>query len=147
MPDDLTNSNSFFVDTNIFVYAEDAREPVKRATSYALLEHLSNANRLVISTQVINEFCSVILRGKHGKVAKRSDLSRMVSWMESAAQVVALTPEISHDAIRAFYTHSISWYDALIWAAAKSAGCTTIYTEDVPGVGEIEGVRYVNPFV
>ena len=42
--------------------------------------------------------------------------------------------------------HRLSFWDALIWAAARENGVTVIYTEDTPGAGEIEGVRYINPF-
>ena len=147
MLDDLTNSNSSFVDTNLFIYAEDLREPIKKPQAKSLIDKLSSEGCMVISTQVINEYCSVTLRGKHGIAPNQSELVAILEEMEATAEVVTLTPEISRAAIRAVFTYSISWYDALIRAAAKSAGCTTIYTEDVPGVGEIEGVRYVNPFV
>ncbi len=42
--------------------------------------------------------------------------------------------------------HQIAIWDALIWAVARENGISLIYTEDVPGQPEIEGVGYINPF-
>jgi predicted nucleic acid-binding protein len=39
------------------------------------------------------------------------------------------------------------FYDAMIVAAALSAGCTTLYTEDLQHGQQIEGLRMVNPFL
>lgn len=139
------NSDLEFVDTNIFVYAEDRREPVKRGIALSLIERLSKENRLVVSAQVINEFCAVLFRGKV-RTATQEDMFALIEEMESIAIVAPLTLDLTRDAIRASYSCSISWYDALIWAAAKSSNCTTIYTEDTPGVQVFEGVRYINPF-
>ena len=42
--------------------------------------------------------------------------------------------------------HGLSFWDALIWAAAAENGIKTVYTEDYQDGREIEGVRFVNPF-
>jgi predicted nucleic acid-binding protein len=41
----------------------------------------------------------------------------------------------------------MSFWDALIWAAAKAIGATRLYTEDFQHGRVIEGVRIVNPFL
>ncbi len=57
-----TDSSRALVDTNILVYAYDLDDPSKHAIARGLLELLSNRRRLVFSTQVFNEFCSVMMR-------------------------------------------------------------------------------------
>jgi len=146
MPIASTASDKAFVDTNVFAYAEDRRETLKRPLALALIRRLTDEDRMVVSTQVINEFCAVLLRNKVGSVTNEADLTALIAEVEAAADVIVITTAISREAARAVYAYSISWYDALIWAAAKSAGCTTLYTEDIPGSPEIEGVRYVDPF-
>ncbi len=74
-------------------------------------------------------------------------MKSLIEEMEASAEVVVLNPTMTLAAIHAHFAHSISWFDALIWAAAKAAGCTIIYTKDIPGVSMIDGVRYVNPLV
>ena len=43
--------------------------------------------------------------------------------------------------------HGLSFWDALIWAAAKENDVPMIYTEDFQDGRDIEGVRYSNPFL
>jgi predicted nucleic acid-binding protein len=146
MPTVSPVSDRAFVDTNIFAYAEDVRETAKRPKALALIRLLTDQGRLVISTQVINEFCAILLRGRVGAVTNEADLSALIEEMEAAADVLVLSAAESRAAIHAVYAYGLSWYDALIWAAAREAGCGIIYTEDLPGMPVIDGVRYVNPF-
>ena len=43
--------------------------------------------------------------------------------------------------------HRLSFYDALIVAAAQEAGCDTLYTEDMQHGRKFGGLVIVNPFV
>jgi predicted nucleic acid-binding protein len=43
-------------------------------------------------------------------------------------------------------THSLSFWDGLIIAAALESGVTTLYSEDFSGIGPIPGLMIVNPF-
>jgi predicted nucleic acid-binding protein len=43
--------------------------------------------------------------------------------------------------------HGLSFWDALIWAAAKMHGAEIVYTEDFQHWRDIDGVRIVNPFL
>jgi predicted nucleic acid-binding protein len=47
----------------------------------------------------------------------------------------------------AILQHGFSFWDGLIWAAAKENGIPVIYTEDFQHGRDIEGVRIINPFV
>lgn len=147
MPTDLTAADRAFVDTNIFAYAQDLRVPEKREKALTLLQELSDTRRMVISTQVMNELCAILLRGKAGTSATQEDLNSLLDEMEATAEVVTLTPAMTREALRAVFRYGMSWYDALIWAAAKTAGCAILYTEDYQAHRDIEGVRYINPFV
>jgi predicted nucleic acid-binding protein len=63
------------------------------------------------------------------------------------AEIVTLTMDTTREAARAVYLHEMSWYDALIWASARAAGCSTLYTEDFQDGRDVEGVTYRNPFI
>ncbi len=43
--------------------------------------------------------------------------------------------------------HGLSFWDALIWAAAAESGIPVIYTEDFQDGRNVEGVLFVNPFL
>jgi predicted nucleic acid-binding protein len=70
-------SGRSFVDTNVFGYAHDPRDPAKHEAAIALLDRLSADAELVVSTQVVNELCAILLRGKLGGMANRVDIARL----------------------------------------------------------------------
>ena len=43
--------------------------------------------------------------------------------------------------------HGFSFWDALILRAAKQAGCSVLFSENMQNTREIDGVRIVNPFL
>ena len=49
-----------FVDTNIFIYARDKSDKRKQEIASNTIIELWNSRSLVISTQVVTEFCSVL---------------------------------------------------------------------------------------
>src|SRR5690349_16512644 len=57
---DSSGDGRALVDTNIVVYAYDPEDPVKHQAAKSLLNGLSSAGHLVYTTQVFNEFCSVM---------------------------------------------------------------------------------------
>jgi len=54
-----------------------------------------------------------------------------------------LTSAITLRALDAIPTHGFSFWDALIWAAAKENGIPVVYTEDFQHGRDIEGVRII----
>ena len=42
--------------------------------------------------------------------------------------------------------YSLSWWDALIVAAAQSSGCSALLTEDLQNGQRFGGVRVIDPF-
>lgn len=51
------------------------------------------------------------------------------------------------EAVDCAVLNKISFWDALIIVAAETAGCTTLYSEDLGSGQTILGVKVVNPFV
>jgi predicted nucleic acid-binding protein len=43
--------------------------------------------------------------------------------------------------------HGLNFWDALIVRSAKQAGCSLLFSEDIEGQREFDGVQIVNPFV
>ncbi len=131
-----------FLDTNVLIYAAAEDEPQKSPVAQNLLRELRAAKQAVISTQVLNEFCSVLLRKYKIDPATVRDHVEMHCRME----VVTVTPAIIRDAIDIHQTRRINYYDALMVATAKVAGCAVLYTEDMNGGERVDQVRLVNPF-
>lgn len=147
MPNDLGDSTKALVDTNVFIYAYDPRDPDKKRKAENLIKRLSDANCLVVSTQIVNEFCSVLLRGKTGSMMNETQLTDFVDEMMAVADVVPITLATTKLALQATKIHAFSFWDALVWAAAKTNQIPTVYSEDFSHGKLVEGVRFTNPFL
>ncbi|HEU0187190.1 MAG TPA: PIN domain-containing protein [Gallionellaceae bacterium] len=129
---------SVFLDSNIVLYALGDDE-AKRTVATALL-----AQRPLVSTQVINE-CSHVLRRKLqlSPAQVREKMERLLDVVQIADVGLAETRmawEVAH-------RYGFSHYDSLIIAAALSAGCETLYTEDMQSSQVInERLKLLNPF-
>ncbi|MDP1606867.1 MAG: PIN domain-containing protein [Rhodocyclaceae bacterium] len=140
-----------FVDTNIFIYRRDPRDPAKQALADAWVAALARQRRGRISWQVLQEFYCNAAR-KLVPLGLTVDLARDdVRWLENWNP---LTPDAA--LFNAAWTvqdrHGLSWWDALIVAAALRQGCTTLLSEDLQHGMEVDGVMgggtlsIVNPF-
>lgn len=132
-----------FIDSNVLIYAEASDEPKKQAVALALLRRLKLAGTGVISTQALQEFANVALR----KMGLGANHVRKQLSAHEQFEVVQVTPEIIRGALDIHQTRSVSFYDALIVQAAITAGCDTLYSEDLNTGEVIDGVKINNPFV
>ena len=71
-------------------------------------------------------------------------LSVVLRELEALGEVVPVTASMTFRALGAMQRYGLSFWDALIWAAAED-GIPVIYTEDFQDGREVEGVRFVNP--
>jgi predicted nucleic acid-binding protein len=143
---DSSGDERVLVDTNIVVYAYDPLDPVKHQVARDLLRSLSNAGRLVYSTQVFNEFCSVMMHPRRPTPLTPERIAEILGRLSTTGVVEPNTPAITFRALAAMPRHGFSFWDALIWAAAREHGIPTVYTEDFQHDRDIEGGRFLNPF-
>lgn len=129
----------FFADTNIAVYALDA-DPQRRALALSIMRQ-----RPVISTQVVNEFLSVLTSKQRVPPHVANRYARILLHR---CEVVSVTPQVVETAIQIGERHPCSHWDALVIAAALIAGCETLYSEDLQDGQVFAGQLTVrNPFV
>jgi predicted nucleic acid-binding protein len=127
-----------FFDTNILLYA--ASSDAKRQLANECL-----ARRGLASVQVLNEFIHVARR-KLGHDWPQIELA-LGLFRASLDDVVPVTLNTHAGAIVLAREHGLSFYDALIVAAAQEAGCETLYTEDMQHGRKFGGLTIVNPFI
>jgi predicted nucleic acid-binding protein len=97
----------------------------------------------VLSTQVLQEFCSVIT----GKYNADKVNAREAFLNYTKLHVVAPDLSLIEAAIHINILDKVSFWDALIIAAAERARCVTLYSEDLNHGQSIRGIKIIDPFV
>lgn len=138
------NDKCFF-DTNILVYANDSSEKAKQEIARSLIKDSLNKQNGVISVQVLSEFWVTVTR----KIKKPFSIEIAEKEIElfQLMEIVSLNYSLFKDAIRFQRLMQISYWDSLIIAASHSAGCKTIYTEDLNHGQIISNMELCNPFL
>jgi predicted nucleic acid-binding protein len=132
-----------FIDSNVIVYANDARDPVKQRLAIEQIATHMRRGSGVISVQVLEEYASVAL-------AKLKQPAKVVLVQLSLLEylhVVELTAKTVRRAVELGAIHGISFWDACIISSAEEAGCGTILSEDLNPGQSYAGIRVKNPFV
>ncbi|NBC29298.1 MAG: PIN domain-containing protein [Spirochaetes bacterium] len=139
-----STNGSVFLDTNVLVYANDAAEPEKQRTARRLLKDVLHAENGVISVQVLSEFWVTVTR----KIRKplSPHIARLEAELFHLMTVVDLDSALFYDALRLEQLYQLSYWDAQIVAAAESAGCTVLYSEDLNAGRQYANLTVTNPF-
>ncbi len=137
-------SDSVFLDTNVLVYLFDGDSPQKRLRARQVLSSAVGAGRVVISTQVLQEFYVTVTR-KLGSPLSESDAEVAVDDL-SALDVQSVDTALVKAAIATSRAHRLSLWDALIVESARAAGCERLLSEDMNHGQSLAGVRVENPF-
>jgi predicted nucleic acid-binding protein len=132
-----------FIDTNILIYALDQADPVKQQKARALLKTLQEKESGVISTQVLQEFYVVSTT----KLNLNVDLVKKIIFTLKNFKTITVDPKIIEESIDCSAQNKISFWDALVVTTAKTAGCHSIWSEDLGHGQQISGVRIINPFL
>ena len=131
---------SFFVDTNILVYAFSEQDIAKREIARTLAE----TNGAWVSTQVLAELANVLTR--RFKIPANEVRERVLS-ISGVCEVVTVTPSIVLDALRVMQRYGYGFFDSQVIATALACGATVLYTEDLHGDQTIDGALTIrSPF-
>ena len=133
-----------FVDTNVFVYRHDRSDPSKQACAEQWIRLLARRRLGRLSFQVLQELYATLTRTR-GLNFDRSEARDMVAAL-AVWRPVAVDLPILERAWLIQDSSSISWWDALIVAAAQACECRVLLTEDLQRDQEFGAVRVVNPF-
>lgn len=127
-----------FLDTNVLLY-QLSNDPGKAERAEELVREGGT-----ISVQVLNELANVARR-KIG--LKWSEVQSLSNTLRALLNVVSLDEEMHAHGLRLCERHGFSVYDGMIVAAALSAGCDTLWSEDMHAGFKVEGALTIrNPF-
>ena len=136
-----------FLDTNIFVYAFLASEPLKRDRAVRLIESSLASSQGCVSYQIVQEFANVARKKFAVKASPAECKAFIVAAMQPMMRVASST-ELLFRAIDLQDELRYGFYDSLVIAAALQAGADTLYSEDLQHWQLVKGkLRIVNPFI
>ena len=138
-------SDKIFVDTNILVYAHDLSSGERHATASAIIESLWQAETGVISVQVLQEFYTTVTRKIKNPLKPVEAREIIVNYFSWPVQVN--DTEMTLQASEIGEKNNLSFWDALIIAAALRLHAKKIITEDLNHGQIIEGILVENPLL
>ena len=131
-----------FLDTNVFVYFVDSRNPEKQTIARTVLSNAIGNRQYAISTQVLNEFANVALK----KLGMSEEEVRQYVEAFQHIRIVCQQDGWTIRALEIRKQYGLQFYDSLLLAAAESTGCDEILTEDLNDGQVYCGIKAVNPF-
>jgi predicted nucleic acid-binding protein len=134
--------DKIFLDTNILVYLFDNNFPKKKRITKIAIESILKDSTPFISTQVLQE-CYVTLTKK---LKMDPIIAKGALQYFDKFDVVTVNSELIAEAIDCSIINQVSFWDALIIAAAEAANCNLLYSEYYNEGQVIRGVKIVNPY-
>ena len=132
-----------FVDSNIFLYAVDDADPRKQRVARDWRAELWKGRLGRVSFQVLNEFYVNAVRLKHAASDEaRAEVRDLLAW-----NPVVVDAAVMERGWKLQDRYQLSFWDSLIVAAAKTASCGFLLTEDLQDGQKLDGVGVVNPFL
>lgn len=142
----MKNSRCCF-DSNIWLYLfltdtnSDSSEEVRK---HHIAKNITNADNNIISIQVINEVCAVLLRK-----AKVSEIriKQIIQEFYDGCIVIEINHFIIIKASELRTNYNFSFWDSLIIASALFSGANILYSEDMQdGLIVDNQLTILNPF-
>jgi predicted nucleic acid-binding protein len=137
-------SGKVFIDTNILIYAHDLDAGEKHTISATILKHLWETETGIISAQVLQEFYVNVTRKIPNPLPKtkaREIIQSYLTWHVELNDIKTIFAASEFEE-----RYNLSFWDALIVAAACNAKVEKILTEDLNHGQRIEGIFIENPF-
>jgi predicted nucleic acid-binding protein len=136
------SAERFTLDTNILIYAVDARDGHKRDFAINIIEAAVGLD-CPLALQVVGEF--YVAATTKLKLAAKDAADR-------SAQLIASFDTFGYSvhAVRAALEEApkrrFSYWDSVLLASAAEAGCTTIFSEDMADGARFGSIVIANPF-
>jgi predicted nucleic acid-binding protein len=133
----------FSLDSNILVYAADARDPVRRASAVTIITRAA-ALDCALTPQSLAEFFNSVTR--KGIIPRAEATTQVQRWLRLFQITAGPTGEAVLKAAEASAAGRFQFYDALLLATADAAGCGAVISEDMARGARLGGVDVVAAF-
>jgi predicted nucleic acid-binding protein len=130
------------LDSNILIYA--ALEPQSSKGQRARDNIVRATPRGILANQALLEFVAVVRR--RAPDLTEQSITQADAWSKTF-ETAATSDRVVADALALVQTHQFQVWDAVIWTAARHAGASVFFTEDLQHGFAKDGMRAVNPFL
>jgi predicted nucleic acid-binding protein len=132
-----------FVDSNVLLYAVDEADPEKQRVARNWRAELWKSRRGRVSFQVLGEFyVNAVRKQPPAREEARAEVRDLLAWNPVVTDAALL-----ERGWKLQDRYRLSYWDALIVAAAKASSCRYLLTEDLQGGQQLDGIEVVNPFL
>lgn len=131
------------LDTNVLVYAVDLQEAEKCQRAQDVVARAAARGRCAIALQSVGEFYAAVTR--RGLQAPADAARQARDWMSVFPVVEPLASDAKR-ALEAAAAGRLSYWDGLLLATLRRAGCVALLSEDMQDGAVHDGVTMRNPF-
>src|ERR1035437_10379074 len=138
----MSAGDGFFVDSNVLLYSVDPMESAKRVRATEWLEALWMAGTGRLSWQVLHEFYwNAVKKMRLAPIEAREIVEDVSHWqpVDTSLGLVQRAWQWMDDA-------QVTYWDALILAAAQRSGARYLLSEDFQSGRNYEDIQVLNPF-
>lgn len=132
------------VDTNIWIYCHDTRDPEKQAKAKQLV---ASVRPMVLVWQVGCEFIAACRKLAPLGFTSDDAWDALADMQKISEKILVPEPQIWGEARGLQQRYTLSFWDSLLATACIRGGVQTLYTEDFGGSPEIDGMKIINPLV
>src|SRR3954462_3286901 len=131
------------LDPNILVYTGDSQDTYLCRPAQDIVRLAAESHRGVIALQTVGEFYAAVTR--RGLQSRDAAAQQARDWVRLFAVVEPKTID-AEDALASAAVGRLSYWDGLLVATLRRAGCTVLLTEDMQDGAVHGGVAIRNPF-
>lgn len=138
----MTVKGRFSLDTNILIYAVDRDAGDRHEQSKRLVGDAAKRD-CVLTVQALAEFYHATTRKQ---LLDPSHARAFVQDWLRVFDIAAADSTTLASALEAAEEHHLLFWDAMIWAAVRKAGCAVVISEDMQNSRHLGGVEFLDPF-
>lgn len=136
------DSLCFTLDTNLLVYSVDNSAGPRHRAAIEIVDRATERD-CYLTLQALSEFYAVVTR--KGMVRRPEAAAQAENWL-AAFRCVTASAEAARSALADAAAGRASYWDALLLATAREAGCAVLLSEDLADGADFAGIRIHNPF-
>jgi len=132
------------LDTNIWLYLHDTRDPRKQTTAQQLV---ASTRPIVLPWQVGCEFIAASRKLASFGFTEDKAWAALTMMQAMADSILLPVPDLWQETQTLQSRHQLSFWDTLLVASCLRGGVTILYTEDMGSPRSIDALNLVNPFL